>query len=100
MAEEQSGVELQTGLGKLKMSGQNVGVFIGLLTLLIVSVTAYAFYGHKEDALMGTAALVKALEKTADVQERMVKAQREQNCLMRIKPDVRDRDTICEQLAR
>lgn len=98
MADEQ--VEIENSiLGKLKLTGPTTVLLLLLSAAGASGFGVYVLTSHEVAAKEREVTLVQVLQKSVDAQEKMVKAQREQNCLMRIRPEVRDRDTICQKLA-
>lgn len=104
---DQEGVEVDNSvLGKVKITGQNtVLILLCLVAAVAAGFGVYLVTAHEATAKDREMSLVKALEKLTEGQERMVQAQREQNCLIALPQDRREREftsenSLCKRLSR
>lgn len=90
---------IETGLGKLKVSGANVHFIFTIIGCFLTGLVAYALWTHTEEAKASNKAFVEAVkEQTVAVKEQTV-AQREQNCLISLPQGQRDPE-FCRRIAR
>jgi hypothetical protein len=92
-------VEIKTPLFSGRFSGKRMAEFISVLSLIALVAIGMGLWQHKEDAHASTTAQTKAFEKMIEVQEQMLQAQREQNCLIAMKPENRSID-FCKRIVR
>lgn len=95
---QQDEVELQAGDKKIKVRGSD---FLGIMTLIGVTVFGYILFDHKMDANNTSVAVVQAVKEMTAAQRENTIAQRVMNCLISI--DQKDRSaqvSTCERIAR
>lgn len=116
MPEVQETVEADTAIGKFKISGANVTSIAVYATLIGVVLLVWVLYGHAGDAKEGAKAVAAELrdankevaqalkesnkEISATLKE-MSRATREQNCLLSIPQEKRERlAETCRRIAQ
>lgn len=107
MAEESSAAEIKTPLFSASMRGKDIQIrdVMGLIVLLVTSVTAYAVWDHQIATAKDTTQLktefTSALKEMVNVNRDIAQGQRVMNCLLAT--DQKDREarlTTCERIAR
>lgn len=90
-AQEQSEIELAAGDKRLKIRSSDM---IGAGTFVVVCLLGYAFYLHSMDTKETNQLLISVLKD-------MAQAQREQNCLIALPQDRRERESeFCKRVTR
>ena len=109
MSEENgnSAAEIKTPLFSASLKGKDIQIrdVVGLIILLVTSVTAYAVWDHKISSVSETTQLktefTTAVKEMVQVNKEIAQGQRVMNCL--ISADQKDREAklaICERIAR
>ena len=96
MSDEQNNgsAEIKTPLGSLSFSGKSMSNFIAILSLVVLALIGYAMWEHKGDTKSKDDALLETLQE-------MVQAQREQNCLIALPQNDRERNSeFCKRVSR
>lgn len=98
MAENGQELELQAGDKKIKIRGSDwlslFGVAVGVLVL-------YMVFEHKGEEKDYRKEFITAVKEVAVGQREMVSAQREQNCLIAVPADQREKQVeFCRRMAR
>lgn len=104
MADDQIEVD-NSVIGKLKITGQTVLILLCLVSAAAAGFGVYLQFAREASARDRETSLVKALERLGEGQERMVQAQREQNCLIALPQARREREftsenSLCKRLSR
>lgn len=109
--EQQAAVEVENSiLGKLKVTGSAVNNLFTILTFTGIVALCFLFYGHINDVRASNRAFVDALrdqeksfavalDRQTDAMKESQKLQREQNCLMSMPQNQRDRE-LCRRLSQ
>ncbi len=107
MAEENGSQEagISTPLGSVSFKGKRMAEFIAILSLCLLFLLAYVLWEHKAEARTDAANLAGVLKEMTVAQHSMVQAQREQNCLLSLPPEKREREyfssnSFCKQISR
>mgnify|MGYP001558341305 CR=1 FL=1 len=103
-------------LGKLKIYGPVVGLFLAVVTLTVVCIVAWASWVHAADAKDGARAVAAELKdankevaatlkesnkEVAKVLAELARAMREQNCLQSFPPEKRPANAdLCKRIAQ
>ena len=107
MAEESGSAEIKTPLFSASVKGKDIQIrdVVGLIILLVTSVTAYAVWGHQIMTVGETKQLrtefTSALKEMVNVNRDIAQGQRVMNCLLAT--DQKDREarlSTCERIAR
>lgn len=100
------GVEADTALGKFKIFGADLNTFFTILSFIGLVLIGYVLYAHADDTRQTARAvgaelkeankeiadrLEKANDRTFEVLKEMARATREQNCLLSLPQDKRER---------
>lgn len=96
---------IQTPLGSVSFRGKRTAEFIAILSLCLLFLLAYVVWEHKNDARADNTNLADVLKGMTTAQQAMVQAQREQNCLMALPAERREKeyfspDSFCKRLSR
>jgi hypothetical protein len=112
----ESRAEIKTALGSLSVGGKRMSELIAVFCLCLLFLLAYVLWDHKDATTKDNDKLQVVLEKMAETQTRaidrmteaqgdMVRAQREQNCLMSLPAERREKEyfsptSFCKQISR
>ena len=108
MAEDSNGAaEFKTPLFSASVKGKDVQIrdIVGLMVLLVTSVTAYAVFDHQVmtlgEAKQLRSEFTSAIKEMVNVNKDIAQGQRELNCLMALTPDQREgRADLCKRISR
>lgn len=89
---EEGSVEVKTPLVSLRAAGKDFLSISAAMGLGVLTAIAFMVYAHAQDSKNANAELVRALRE-------LTVAAREQNCLLSLPQNERDRDT-CRRLSR
>ena len=98
MPELQDEVELSLKDQKIKVRGSDI---LGIGTMLVVVLVAYALWEHKLDSVETRKEFISVIKEMTLAQKENVQVQRVTNCLISV--DQKDREakiSTCERLAR
>ena len=107
MSEESGSAEFKTPLFSASVKGKDIQIrdVVGLIILLVTSVTAYAVFDHQVMTLGETKQLrsefTSALKEMVNVNKEIAQGQRELNCLIALPTDQREgRADLCKRISR
>lgn len=95
----ESGLELKTAFGTARYTGKRMSELIAILSLVSLVMVGMALWKHSAEASANSETLRQAFRDMTIVQEKMLEAQREQNCLIALPQDRRDIN-VCRRIVR
>lgn len=95
----ESGFEVKTPLGTARYSGKRMAELVSVLALVALTVIGMGLWWHSEDSRANSSAINQAFREMVLVQRQMLQAQREQNCLIAMKPEERN-VSFCQRVTR
>lgn len=109
-------VEADTALGKFKLSGANLNNLATFVSLIGIVLLCWVLYGHAGDAREGAKAIAQELKEAnkeiaqslkdsnremTGILREMARATREQNCLLSLPQDQRQKNAdLCKRLSQ
>lgn len=101
----ESSSTITTPLGSVAFKGKRMAEFIAVLSLCLLFLMGYVLWEHKAEAKEDARSLASVIGKMTEAQTSMVQAQREQNCLLSLPPEKREREyfstnSFCKQISR
>ena len=101
-ADAQEELEVSAGDKKIKIRGSDLLTsVIGMVMCTGLGLFGYVLWEHKTDARETAAILSAAINQMTTAQREMTQAQREQNCLIALPQDKRERQAMfCKNITR
>lgn len=105
MSDNGSESTISTPVGSVSFKGKRMSEFIAILCLCLLFLLSYVLWEHKAEAKTDSTNLAEVIKGMTVAQQSMVQAQREQNCLLSLPPEKREREyfspnSFCKQISR
>jgi hypothetical protein len=103
--EDHQSLELETPVGKFKSTGKDINTIVTFLTFVAILLFFSWAYSHRSDAIEAQAKVASSLEKHNDGIDKMIKAQKENTCILSLEPEKRQAEfnspnSLCKRMVQ